>query len=86
MASTFTCEHCSKTFDTARAKASHVKVHSNSITCPICDQKVRYLASHVKREHSEDPLVRLEVGLAEAIAELRALRREATSKIIPEAG
>lgn len=70
------CSECPATFSTARAKASHAKVHNNGVRCPVCDQEVRYLAAHVKREHGEDPLVRLEVGLAEAVAEIRTLRRE----------
>lgn len=72
----FICDECPKTFESARAKASHAKVHSKSITCPVCQEKVRYLAVHVKREHGDDPLVRLEAGMTDVIAEVRTLRRE----------
>lgn len=70
------CEQCSATFENARSKASHMKVHNKGVKCPVCDLEVRYLAAHVKREHGDDPLVRLEIGLAEVVAEVRTLRRE----------
>lgn len=73
---TFPCERCPEIFLSARSLASHMKVHNKGVKCPVCDLEVRYLAAHVKREHGDDPLVRLEVGLSDVIAEVRTLRRE----------
>lgn len=75
-ADAFPCGQCPETFPNARARASHVKVHNKNIKCPICLQEVRYLAAHVRRDHSDDPLVKLETGLADLVSEVRALRAE----------
>jgi hypothetical protein len=65
---------CGKSFDTARQLASHLKAHSAGTLCPLCQKPVRYLAPHLRREHADDDLVRLERMIAELVDEVRAFR------------
>lgn len=72
----FKCELCELAFSTSRGLASHRKAHSKDTICPVCHHSVRYLGPHLRMEHAEDDLVRLETGVHGLIAELRVLRDE----------
>lgn len=70
------CEVCGKVFTSPRGLASHTKSHQNDTECPVCLKKVRYMAPHMRKEHSDDPLYQLEAGISMLIAEVRRLRSD----------
>jgi hypothetical protein len=72
----YPCPECPETFTSLRSRASHLKVHNNSVNCPICHKPQRYLGPHIQKVHKDDPLVALELGITALVEEVRHLRAE----------
>jgi hypothetical protein len=66
--------NCGQPFSTRRKLASHLKAHSAGSQCPLCPEVVRYLGPHLRREHADDDLVKLERMITELVDEVRSLR------------
>lgn len=72
----YECPECSEIFPSLRSRASHLKVHNNSVKCPICNKPQRYLGPHIQKAHQDDPLVALETMISALVEEVRTLRVE----------
>lgn len=72
----YDCPECGDVFSSLRSRASHLKVHNNSVKCPICNKAQRYLGPHIQKTHQDDPLVALETMISALVEEVRNLRVE----------